>query len=413
MKMTEKMFRSSVLCSAALCLVAAVGCDAPIAQFSINRLYIAKQTEGQGLPKKQMEDVSVALAAMFGSPDQPFPRDEAEAAALGVTGVIDPAYLPMAAGAVGRDENGFPRGLYRQHCVHCHGITGDGHGPTAEFLNPFPRDFRPGRFKFKSTPIGAMPTDEDLTKTLIDGIPGTAMPSFKVLLADDEIKAMVNYVKYLAVRGEMERKLVDEAVFEVGVEGNMDLSRGVLVESLLADIVAKWAAADGAVTPVPPMPSMNSAELAASVKRGNELFHGKLANCFSCHGVTAIGDGQTTDFDFWTLDFADWNKITDAKEKEAKLAQYHALGGLGPRNILPRNLRQNTFRGGRRPIDIYWRVRNGIEGTPMPAATLTQGAGPGLTEDDVWHIVNYVQSLPYESLSLPPEQVLENLRANP
>ena len=339
MKMTDKMFRSSVLWCAALCLLAAAGCDAPIAQFSINRLYIAKQTEGQGLPKKQMEDVSVALAAMFGTPDQPFPRDEAEAAALGVTGVIDPAYLRMASGPVERDENGFPRGLYRQHCVHCHGITGDGHGPTAEFLNPFPRDFRPGRFKFKSTPIGSLPTDEDLHKTLVDGIPGTAMPSFKVLLADDEIKAMVNYVKYLAVRGEMERKLVDEAVFEVGAEGNMDLSRGVLVETLLADIVAKWAGADAAVTPVPPMPSMNAQQLAASIKRGNELFHGKLANCFSCHGITAIGDGQTTDFDFWTLDFADWNKITDASEKEKKLTQYHALGGLGPRNILPRNLR--------------------------------------------------------------------------
>jgi mono/diheme cytochrome c family protein len=193
----------------------------------------------------------------------------------------------------------------------------------------------------------------------------------------------------------------------------MELTRGILVETLLADIVAKWAGADAAVTPVPPMPTMNAEQLAASIKRGNDLFHGKLANCYSCHGVTAIGDGQTTDFDFWTLDFADWNKLLDPAEKEKKLTQYHSLGGLGPRNILPRNLRLNTFRGGRRPVDIYWRVRNGIEGTPMPAATLAQGAGPGLTEDDIWHLVNYVKSLPYESLSLPPEQVLENFRMNP
>ena len=41
------------------------------------------------------------------------------------------------------------RGLYRQHCVHCHGITGDGAGPTAQFLMPYPRDFRTGEFKFK------------------------------------------------------------------------------------------------------------------------------------------------------------------------------------------------------------------------------------------------------------------------
>ena len=29
--------------------------------------------------------------------------------------------------------------LYREHCAHCHGISGDGVGPTAVFLNPYPR----------------------------------------------------------------------------------------------------------------------------------------------------------------------------------------------------------------------------------------------------------------------------------
>ncbi len=402
------MFRSSLLCGAALCVLAVAGCDAPVAQFRVSRLYIAKQTDGKGLPPQQMEDISASLTAMFGTPDEPFPRNAGEAAALGVSEVINPTYLRMAAGPVENDENGYPRGLYRQHCSHCHGVTGDGLGPTAAFLNPFPRDFRPGKFKFKSTPIGAMPTDEDLRKTLVDGIPGTAMPSFKVLLKTDEIDAMINYVKYLAIRGEMERKLVDEAVFEVGEEGNMDLSRGILVETLLADVVGKWAGAEAAVTPVPAMSTMNAEELAASIQRGNDLFHGSQANCFSCHGITAIGDGQTSDFDSWALDFVDWKGLVDPDEKEKKLAQFHALGGLGPRNILPRNLRQNTFRGGRRPVDLFWRIRNGIEATPMPASN------PGLVSDDqVWDLVNYVQSLPYESLSLPPEQVLENLRANP
>ena len=40
---------------------------------------------------------------------------------------------------------------------------------------------------------------------------------------------------------------------------------------------------------------------------------------------------------------------------------------LPPRNAIPRNLREGSYRGGRRPIDIFWRVSAGIAGTPMPA----------------------------------------------
>src|SRR5205807_5778428 len=100
-----------------------------------------------------------------------------------------------------------PRGLYREHCAHCHGITGDGVGPTAAFLNPYPRDYRKGQFKFKSTPAGFKPTHADLKKIVLDGVPGTAMPSFK-LLPDLEVEALVEYVRYLSIRGEIERRLL-------------------------------------------------------------------------------------------------------------------------------------------------------------------------------------------------------------
>ena len=43
-------------------------------------------------------------------------------------------------------------------------------------------------------------------RILIEGIRGTAMPSFK-LLPEDEIEALIEYVKYLTMRGEMEREL--------------------------------------------------------------------------------------------------------------------------------------------------------------------------------------------------------------
>ena len=39
---------------------------------------------------------------------------------------------------------------FRLHCLHCHGLTGDGRGPSGKWLNPHPRDYRQGLFKFQS-----------------------------------------------------------------------------------------------------------------------------------------------------------------------------------------------------------------------------------------------------------------------
>jgi mono/diheme cytochrome c family protein len=114
----------------------------------------------------------------------------------------------MAAGPVWGNRPGEKRGLYRRQCAHCHGISGDGQGPTASILNPYPRDYRPGIFKFKSTYTAAEPTEEDLRTIVHNGVPGTAMPSF-ALLPPDEVNALVEYVKYLSIRGQMETALVN------------------------------------------------------------------------------------------------------------------------------------------------------------------------------------------------------------
>src|SRR5205823_4042197 len=61
-------------------------------------------------------------------------------------------------------EGGY--GLYRKHCLHCHGVSGDGNGPTAAFLWPRPRDYRPGLFKFTSTNSNQKPTRSDLERII-------------------------------------------------------------------------------------------------------------------------------------------------------------------------------------------------------------------------------------------------------
>jgi mono/diheme cytochrome c family protein len=78
---------------------------------------------------------------------------------------------------------------------------------------------------------------------------------------------------------------------------------------------------------------------------------------------------------------------------------------LPPRNAIPRNLRDGSYRGGRRPVDIFWRVSAGIAGTPMPAAgAATEGAQATLSQEEIWQIVDYVHSLPFEPVSRPQKR---------
>ncbi len=91
------------------------------------------------------------------------------------------------------------RQVYLQYCVGCHGEKGDGRGPAERFLDPKPRDFTRTAFKFRSTPLRYLPTDEDLLRTVSQGLAGTAMPSFR-LLPVDERHAVVQYVKTFSER---------------------------------------------------------------------------------------------------------------------------------------------------------------------------------------------------------------------
>ena len=64
---------------------------------------------------------------------------------------------------------------YERWCAGCHGVDGKGEGPGAATMMPRPRDFTTGRYQIRSTPSGALPTDQDLTRVILDGMPGTAI----------------------------------------------------------------------------------------------------------------------------------------------------------------------------------------------------------------------------------------------
>ncbi|MEX0936715.1 MAG: cytochrome c [Pirellulales bacterium] len=353
----------------------------------------------KGISAQYQVEIATILEAMFGTPDEPFVLPE--------TG-LDINKLRLASGPAWSDEEGTNHGLYRRHCAHCHGVTGDGAGPTALFLNPYPRDYRQGKFKFKSTERAAQPTAHDLREILRQGIPGTAMPSFR-LHPSREIDALVEYVKYLSMRGQMETALANFVMFQLGEGESLSQYANVYVDELLSPIAEGWAGAEDQVIhpdpqlAPPPRNERDPEALAASIAKGRELFYGTKANCLECHGPTALGDGMTTDQD-------DWSKAVKQFAANHDQVTPVELGALPPRDVRPRNLRLGVFRGGRRPIDIYRRLHAGINGTPMPAVgPATPGATGTVTPDQIWNLVDYVLSLPYDATTQEPA-LLSNVR---
>lgn len=299
------------------------------------------------------------------------------------------------------------RGLYRKHCGHCHGTSGDGAGPTAAFLVPYPRDYRQGVFKFKSTERAARPSNEDLRRILVEGINDTAMPSFASLLAPDEMDAIIEYVKYLAIRGEAESAMKDRLF---GDRKEMKPSRSELIKVAVKPVIDVWKEADSQV--IKPVEGYKpDADKTAWLKAGADLFAGDKAKCFSCHGTTGLGDGRKKSeplYDIWNKDKA--KTVADLKaarekgeaKEVAKLESQTHSWNLPVQDQMPRNLRVGKYRFGRSPLDLYRRIYAGINGTEMPGGgPPTPGAKATLTEKEIWQLVDYVLALPYELKTVP------------
>jgi len=288
------------------------------------------------------------------------------------------------------------RKLYQRHCSHCHGTSGDGDGPTAPYLKPRPRDYRHGVFKFTSTQGTAKASRDDLERILRNGIPGTYMPSFVPMLDEDELDQVVEYIRFLAMRGEFERRLAGELASDfsqAAVKNRIaaDEARKDIVEELkeffsedindalefVGDGIADdWTAADEEEALVTP----SIARVPDSVESrriGRELFLSKDIACADCHGINGRGNGpQTTIFEK--------NPITDQLYPES------GLHDVWDNVNQPRDLTKGIYRGGRRPVDLFRRVHAGIKGSRMPSFK-------NLKHEKIWHLVNYMLSIPFES----------------
>ena len=100
------------------------------------------------------------------------------------------------AGPVQLDFNLYMQGryVYERNCIVCHGPRGDGKGEFSPTLVPKPRSFREGMFKFRTTPLGMLPTDDDLRRTIKGGLSGTAMVSFDKALSETQRWDIIAYI---------------------------------------------------------------------------------------------------------------------------------------------------------------------------------------------------------------------------
>ena len=166
--------------------------------------------------------------------------------------VFEPQTLSVSVMTVPGTADNIERGkaVYARRCTGCHGKKGDGNGPAATFLDPRPRNFTLGVFKFRTTPSGALPTDGDLYRTLTRGVRWTAMPTWHELPEKDRI-TVIAYLKTFSSRWKEEKP--EPPIF-------------------IGD---------------PPAPTP------ALLARGKELY--AQAKCFQCHGERGRGDGPSAD----------------------------------------------------------------------------------------------------------------------
>jgi mono/diheme cytochrome c family protein len=320
------------------------------------------QAKSKELPQKQQSQIRDYLLRLFGTPLHPrflLPTGEVagEGAEPRFADHFERSYLESGAR------------VFQNYCAGCHSSVGDGQGEVSAFLQPKPRDYRSGIFKFTSTPYGGKPARQDLVRIVRKGAKGTSMPSF-ALLSDEDVGAVVDYVTMLAYRGELEQKVAQYAAIDLEAEDDVKLAD---FADFARGIHDQWQqAALQVVMPLTPQPPYGEETIA----KGREAF--LTRGCSKCHGEN--GRGQT---EWLSSEFLAEQKALPA-DKQTQI-NYDAWGHPAP----AADLTAGMLHGGRRKVDIYRRIHNGINGTPMPSFSQALASEP----DTIWHLVHYVSSI--------------------
>jgi mono/diheme cytochrome c family protein len=306
------------------------------------------------LSEEVRKQVETTLEPLFGTPARPKVNDS-RAASFGLT-----------------PEN-LTRGsyLFARHCQQCHGIPGDGRGPTGPWIQPHPRDFRSGKFKFITTRASGIlkPQRDDLRRTLLEGLKGSAMPNFQSLSEQDR-ERLIDYVVHLSLRGQVERQLL----LELREDELTAAAMRSLAEQWLTKFLQEWLQAESNPLLIPEWANGELEEPdPEAVRRGYEIFSSdQTGACAKCH----IDFGRKSKYRF-----DDWGTL-----------------------VRPNDLTSGVYRGGSRPADLFARLNCGIAPSGMPAANQ-------LKPNEQRDLVQFLLALPYPA-KLPPG-VREKLMPKP
>lgn len=136
-----------------------------------------------------------------------------------------------------------PAEFYKNTCARCHGEKGDGHGPIAIYLDPYPRDLTKAGF-MNSKP------DERMVTSIKEGVAGTSMAPWGRVINDEQVRSLLAYIRQTYVK-DKQRPLKERD-----------------------------------------LPNTNPIAMAAdSVARGDQIFQQR---CTGCHGKKADGKGPNS-----------------------------------------------------------------------------------------------------------------------
>jgi mono/diheme cytochrome c family protein len=102
--------------------------------------------------------------------------------------------LLLAGAAAHAQDDAKAAQLFKMYCANCHGDKGDGQGPLGKTLNPPPRDFTKGDFKFGGT-------DEDIYQVISNGAAAKGgspmMAPWGAAIPEADRRALVKFVRSL------------------------------------------------------------------------------------------------------------------------------------------------------------------------------------------------------------------------
>ena len=285
------------------------------------------------------------------------------------------------------------RAIYNYRCYFCHGYSGDAKTLTSTYLSPAPRDFT------RTDPESLSP--HTMIEIVTRGKPGTAMHGFSRVLDDQEINAVVEFVRR-----------------EFMLEQNPN-TRYHTIENGWPDhdrYRDAFPFATGSIPLDSPWQQLSPAQI-----RGKQLF---LTSCITCHDRAKVDqegeiwqkqsisyprnnyshtivDAVSTASIYARHDIAPTvAQMTIAALKGRVLWQQncafcHAADGTGENWIgsflepKPRDLTETGFMTGMTRETLAIRIRDGLKNTSMPAWKDV------LSESQINQIISYIDEAFY------------------